>query len=111
MFIVDFQASKVRLRQTKFDLMEANSLQVDPKQGQQLDKIDPVDDAQAEELFNTRDWPRRLHLAEPTVGNIEFRTTFGLCNLPAVFFDLAQRNPHTSPNRLNSFSGVQFGIA
>ena len=91
--------------------MEANSLQLDPKQGQQLDKIDPVNDAQAEELFNTRDWPRPLHLAEPAVGNIEFCATFGLCNLPAVFFDLAQRNLQTSPNRLNSFSGVQLGTA
>jgi len=32
--------------------MLTNSLQVDPEEIQQLDKIDPVDDAQTEELLN-----------------------------------------------------------
>jgi len=44
-FIIDFQPCAVRFGQTNFELVEPNSLQVDPKQRQQLDKIDPVDDA------------------------------------------------------------------
>jgi len=43
--IVDFQLCKVRFRQANFELMQTDSLQVDPEEIQQLDKIDPVDDA------------------------------------------------------------------
>ena len=111
MFIVDLQPSKVRLRQANFELMEADSLQVDPKQIQQLDEINSVDDAYAEQLLNTRDWPRRLYLAEPRIGNIELRTTLGLCDLPAVLFDLTRGNPETPADCLKSFSGVQLSIA
>jgi len=35
----------VRFRQANFELMQTDSLQVDPEEIQQLDKIDPVDDA------------------------------------------------------------------
>ncbi len=79
----------MRFRQPNFELMEADSLQVDPKEVQQLNKIEPV----------------------PRIGNVELRTTFGLCDLPAVFFDLARRNPKMSANRLKSFSGVQLIVA
>jgi len=101
----------MRFRQPNFELMEADSLQVDPKEVQQLNKIEPVDDAYAEELLNTRHWPCGFYLAEPRIGNVELRTTFGLCDLPAVFFDLARRNPKMSANRLKSFSGVQLTVA
>ena len=52
-FVVDFQLCKVRFRQANFELMQTDSLQVDPEETQQLDKVDPVDDAYAEELLNT----------------------------------------------------------
>jgi len=43
--IVDFQLFRVCVRQANFELMQTNSFQVDPEEIQQLDKIDPVDDA------------------------------------------------------------------
>jgi hypothetical protein len=43
-FVVDFQPCTVRFRQPNFKLMEADSLQVDPKEIQQLNKIESVDD-------------------------------------------------------------------
>ncbi len=110
-FIVDFQLCGVRFGQTNFELMEANSLQIDPKKIQQLDKIDSVDDAQAVELLNAWHWPGGLYLAEPRIGNIELRITLGRCNLPAEFFDLTRGNPEMPADRLKSFSGVQLSIA
>ena len=66
-FVVDFQACRMRFRQPNFELMEADSLQVDPKEVQQLNKIEPVDDAYAEELLNTRHRPCGFYLAEPRI--------------------------------------------
>jgi len=43
-FIVDFQPYRVGFRQADFELMETDSFQVDPKEIQQLNKIEPVDD-------------------------------------------------------------------
>jgi len=50
---VHFKLCRVCFRQANFELMQTDSLQVDPEEKQQLDKIDPVDNAQAEEFLNT----------------------------------------------------------
>ena len=91
--------------------MEPDSIQVDPKEREQLDKIDPIDDTQAEKLLNTRYWPCGFYLAEPGIGNIELRAAFGLCDLPAIFFDLARGDPEVFAYRLELLSRSQLTIA
>jgi len=46
-----------------------------------------------------------LNLAEPSVGDIELRTTFGLYDLPAVFFRLGAWNPRCLRIALSSAPG------
>ena len=87
--------------------MEPDSIEIDSKKVQQLDKIDPVDDAQAVKLLNAWHWPCGFYLTEPRIRNIELRAALGFCDLPAVFFDLARRNPELFANRLELFPRAQ----
>jgi len=88
--VADLQFSQMGVRERGSQLMEAQSLQVDPVEKQEVRELRPIDGAQAVQLEDARDGVRIFDLRKPRIGNLKFRIMFSARNLLAQFRHIAR---------------------
>jgi len=88
--VTDFQFSQMCVRQRGGELMEAQSLQVNPIEKQEIGKLCAINGAQAVKLEDAGYGVRILDLRKPRIGNLEFRIMLSACYLLAEFRDVAR---------------------
>jgi hypothetical protein len=79
------------VRQRGGELMEAQSLQVNPIEEYKIGKLCAINGAQAVKLEDAGYGVRILDLRKPRIGNLEFRIMLSACYLLAEFGDVARR--------------------
>jgi len=93
--VIHFESSEMGLRQGRGELVQSESLQIDPVQKQQIGELDAVNGTEAIQFEDAGDGVGVFDLRQPGIGNLKFRIALRFGNFLAEFSNVAGGDAQT----------------